>query len=74
MASSLGQRPLGEEEETLAPSSFFRRPRWFTQTSRDAREYVEAPRSMFRESKPPKKFPNYMALMSYIIDSKPSSY
>jgi hypothetical protein len=24
------QQPLGEEEETLAPSTFVRRPRWFT--------------------------------------------
>jgi hypothetical protein len=35
---------------------------------RDAQEYVEAPRSTFRERRPPKKFPNYMALMSNIID------
>ena len=27
-----------------------RKPRWFTQTLRDAQEYVEAPRSTFRES------------------------
>jgi hypothetical protein len=66
---SSGQQPSGEEEETLAPSSSVRRPRWFTQTLRDAQEYVGAPRSTFRESRPPKKFPNYMALMSNIIDS-----
>jgi hypothetical protein len=68
MASSSGQQPSGEEEEPLAPSSSVRRPRWFTQTLRDAQEYVEAPRSTFRESRPLKKFLNYMALMSNIID------
>jgi hypothetical protein len=43
-------------------------------TLRDAQEYVEAPKSTFRESKPMKKFPDYMALMSSIIDFKPSSF
>jgi hypothetical protein len=62
------QQPSGEEEETIAPSTSVRRPRWFTQTLRDAQEYVEAPRSTFRERKTSKKFPNYMALMSNIID------
>jgi hypothetical protein len=41
MGSSTGQQPLCEEEETLAPSSYVWKPRWFTQTLRDAQEYVE---------------------------------
>jgi hypothetical protein len=41
---------------------------------KDAWEYVEAPRSTFRESRPLRKFPNYMALMSRIIDVDPSSF
>jgi hypothetical protein len=41
---------------------------------RDAWEHVETPRSTFRESKPPKKFPDYMALMSNILDFEPSSF
>jgi hypothetical protein len=41
---------------------------------RDSQEYVEVPRSMFRERKPPKKFPKYITLMSCIIDFKPSNY
>ena len=44
------------------------------QTLRDAQEHVEAPRSTFRESRPPRKLPNYMALMSSIIDVEPSSF
>jgi hypothetical protein len=54
--SSVGSQPLGEEEERSAPSSSVRRPRWFMQTLRDAQEHVEALRSTFRESNPPKKF------------------
>jgi hypothetical protein len=68
------QEPLGEEGETRAPSTSGQRPQWFTQTLRDAQEHVESPRSTFRESRPLKKFPNYMALMSNILDSKPSSF
>jgi hypothetical protein len=41
---------------------------------RDAQEHVETPRSTFRESKPPRKFPDYMALISSILDSEPSSF
>jgi hypothetical protein len=41
---------------------------------RDAQKYVETPRSTFRESRPPKKFPNYMALMSNITNSEPSNF
>jgi hypothetical protein len=35
-----------------------------------AKEHVEAPRSIFRESMPPGKFPNFVVLMSSIIDSE----
>jgi hypothetical protein len=38
------------------------------------RDVGEAPRSVVRERRPPKKFLNYMALMSSIIDAKPSSF
>jgi hypothetical protein len=34
---------------------------------KNAQEHVEAPRSTFRESMPPKKFPNFMALRSNVI-------
>jgi hypothetical protein len=66
-ASSSGSQPSGGEEE-LAPSSSVRRPRWFEQTLKDAQEHVEAPRSTVRESRPPKKFPNFMALISNVIE------
>jgi hypothetical protein len=40
---------------------------------RDAQEHAEAPRSIFRESRPSRKFPNFMALMNRIIDSRSSN-
>jgi ABC-type sulfate transport system substrate-binding protein len=33
-----------------------------------AREHVQAPGRTFRKSKPQKKFPNFMALMSNVIE------
>jgi hypothetical protein len=56
------------EEEELAPSNSIRRPRWFKQTLKDVQEHVEAPRSTVKESRPPKKFPNFMALRSNVIE------
>jgi hypothetical protein len=44
------------------------------QTLQEAEEQVGAPKTSFWVSHPPKKFPNYVALMSSIIDAKPSSY
>jgi hypothetical protein len=61
------------EEEELSPSIFVKRPRWFMQTLRDAQECIEIPRSIFRESRPSMKFPNFVVLMSIIIDSESSS-
>jgi len=37
---------------------------------RDAQEHVEDPRSTFRESNTSKKFPNYMPLMTKIIEDE----
>jgi hypothetical protein len=68
------QQLSGEQEETRAPSTYVRRPQWFSRTLRDAQEHVETPRSTFRESKPPKKFPDYMRLMSSILESEPSIF
>jgi hypothetical protein len=38
------------------------------------RDAGEAPRSAVRERRPPKKFPNYMEVMSNIIDVEPSIF
>jgi hypothetical protein len=65
--SSVGSQPSGGKEE-LAPSSSVRKPSWYELTLMDAQEQVEAPRSTLRESKPSTKFPNFMALICYVIE------
>ena len=72
-SSSESQTPV-EVEEQSTPLTSVKRPKWFEQTLRDAREHVEPPRSTFRESRSPWKFLQYMALMTNITDSDPSSY
>jgi hypothetical protein len=49
------------------------RPAWLQNTLQEAEKHA-APSGSFRESKKPCKFSNYVALMSKIIDSKPSTY
>jgi hypothetical protein len=44
------------------------------QTLRDVEEHVEAPSSTFRESRPPTRFSSYLALMSNISESEPSTF
>jgi hypothetical protein len=65
--SSSGSQPSSGEEE-LAPSNFVKKPSGFELTLRDAQEQVEAPRSTFRQRETSKKFPNFMALMSNVIE------
>ena len=50
-----------------------KRPRWMQHTLHDA-EGHEAPHGSLRESKRPQRFSSYVALMSHIIDSKPTTY
>ena len=50
-----------------------KRPRWAQQTLQDAKGH-EAPHGTFRESKKPQRFSSYVALMSHIIDSEPTTY
>jgi hypothetical protein len=44
---------------------------WLLQTLNDV---GEAPKSVVKERRPPKKFLNYMALMSSIIDGEPNNF
>jgi hypothetical protein len=49
-----------------------KRPAWAHQTLQQAEGHA-APRGTFRESKRPHRFSSYIAVMSHIIDSKPST-
>jgi hypothetical protein len=50
-----------------------KRPAWLRDSLQDAEGHA-APSGTFRESKRRQRFSSYMALMSHIIDSEPSSY
>ena len=50
-----------------------KRPTWLHDTLQEAEKHA-APRGSFRESKRPQRFSSYMALMSHIINSEPSTY
>jgi hypothetical protein len=65
--SSVGSQPSDGKRE-LAPSSSVRKPSWYEMTLMDAQEQVEAPRSTLRESRPSTKFPNFRALICYVIE------
>jgi hypothetical protein len=60
-----------EEEVYISPSSPVKRPGWLLKTLRDV---SEVPMGVVKERMPPRKFANYMALMSNIIDVDPSSF
>ena len=50
-----------------------RKPKWLQDTLRKATS-VAGPKRQVRESRPPQRFCSYMALVTSIVDSKPSSY
>jgi len=50
-----------------------RKPKWLQDTLRDVTSVAELKR-LVRESRPPKRFCSYMAMVTNILDSEPSSY
>ena len=53
--------------------TYKRRPAWVREIIQDAQKYG-APNGSLRESKRPRTYSNYIALLSDIIDAEPSSY
>jgi hypothetical protein len=53
--------------------TYQRKPGWARELIQDAERYG-APNKTFRESKRPRLYSNYVALVSNIIDAEPSSY
>jgi hypothetical protein len=64
------ERPVDPPREATVNR---KRPAWLRNTLQEAKGHV-APKGSFRESKRPHKFSSYVALMSNIIDSKPSTF
>jgi hypothetical protein len=60
--------------EIVPPTAGRKRNREVSQTLRDAQEFVGAPRTSVRQSRPPQRYSGYMALMSDLIDREPSSF
>ena len=68
--------PIDPIEPDDAPTDMVvsrKRPRWAQQTLQDA-EGHEAPHGIHRESKRPRRFSSYVALMSHINDLEPTTY
>jgi hypothetical protein len=76
---STEQQPSDHEESkefvdpSDPPSDEDTRPRWLRETLKDVEGHT-TPRGTFKERRPLQRFSSYVALMSNIIDSKPSSF
>jgi hypothetical protein len=69
-AVTLGQRDLTSSLTTSGK----RRPRWFQETLKEAKEKVGEPKSQIRESRPPVRFGAYLVLVTSITDTKPQTF
>jgi hypothetical protein len=64
------ERPVDLPKEVVATR---KRPAWLRNTLQEAEGHA-SPKGSFKESKRPHKFSTYVALMSNIIDSEPSTF
>jgi hypothetical protein len=69
-AVTLGQRDLTSPLTTSGK----RRPRWFQETLKEAKENVGEPKSQIRESRPLVKLGSYLALVTNITDTEPRTF
>jgi hypothetical protein len=51
-----------------------RRPRWFQETLKEAKENVGEPKRQFRESRPPVRLGSYLDLVMSISDIEPQTF
>jgi hypothetical protein len=62
------------EFPTHGATSEKRKPKWLQDTLKGAQGSVRNPRQVVRESKPPKRFYSYLAMVSSIRESEPSTF
>ena len=77
VGTSSGRRSSNEDvEEGLRQdaSSKKRKPSWLRELVKEAEESVGPPRREVRESKPPKRFSSYMAQVTSLRESEPTTY
>jgi hypothetical protein len=67
---TLGQRGL----TSPLTASGKRRPRWFQETLKEARENVGEPKSQFKERRPPVRLGAYLALVTSIRDTETQTF
>jgi hypothetical protein len=67
VAVTLGQSDLTSPLTTSGK----RRPRWFQETLKEAKENVGDPKSHIRESRTPVRFRAYLSLVMSIKDAEP---
>jgi hypothetical protein len=77
--STLGSLSSGDgveqgESLTRDTTSERRKPKWLQDTLREAQGSVGNPRLAMRESKPPERFCSYIAMVSSIWESEPSTF
>ena len=65
--------PILPLESTILAPLVKRRLAWLRDTLQEAEKHI-APPGTFRESRRPQNFSRYVAQMSHIIDTEPSSY
>ncbi|KAH9291809.1 hypothetical protein KI387_043002 [Taxus chinensis] len=65
---------LEDIEVDISSSTVGSRNREVQDTQRDTQEFVGAPRKSTRQRREPAKFNDYVALVSQLVDSEPSSY
>jgi hypothetical protein len=51
-----------------------RKPRWFQETLKEAKENVGEPKRLFRESRAPERLGSYLAMVTSITDSEPMTF
>lgn len=65
---------LEDLEVDISSSTVGSRNHVVPNTQRDTQEFVGAPRKSTRQRRQPAKFNDYVALVSQLVDSEPSSY
>lgn len=67
-----GQQQAPTQLET--PSTGRKRAKWVDRLIQDAQDHVETPSTMFTQSKQPQRYTGYMALITELVYTEPSSW
>ena len=65
-----GHEAIAPQEVTLGK----RKPTWFQETLKEAKELVGEPQRLMRESRAPERFGLYLAMVTSITDFEPTNF